>query len=814
LHHSTASGGFGLVELLAVSAAGIALSLASYTMYRKGADARDVAQERSNVAALTQNVERIYSGRNAFGGLTTTSALSQGAYPAAMVPPASTFATGIVNVWGGNVSVASATVDGGIPGNGFTITYSNVPSSVCAAFAVAAGVGFEEVTVRSGLLGSGDIHAGSVLASDGRVVDPAVAAQRCSGSGLSTVSFTHASFPLARTTCAGSGPITPNVENLTASCPDTGAGNGLPQLVSDPGPDQYEHTWPQSHSQDGSCGPSGTIVWGAWTLPTPTHDCADQCIPVHSSTTDNRNASCPGGQIVSSRGAYLYQPGWPQTQTTTIDQTCATPIGPLGGQQVNVGQWTPVLTCAPACLAPSPSTSTAIRACPAGQIDAQPPYAPNGIADTTVRTYACSTPIGPLTYTDATTTDNRCAPACVAPAPQTQWLPRSAPCPPGQTGAHTWEAEQARAASCPAPTGPVGPWSAWTDTGSTRNDLNTCATPPPPCVHPPMPPTSQSPACSSGVGSWTQSRTCVESACQPAGGLTTWTCSTWTPASEPPSCAPTCVVPTPSTQTQCGPHTASAPCLAGQTGAHTWRWTQSRSASCPSPTGSVAWTAWTDTTARCAELDTCAPPTCSWPSAPPPPACSDGSTQAGTWVHATCPSWAFNASAPCPSPPTCSWPTAPSSTPVCPSGGNQTGGTWVHGATCPAWVYSGGSCPAPPAPTLYPYCNGGATTHCMSTVFPPPMGAPPAQGGVSAIVNDDTNCCHTMTHPSDWSIGWSAVAGGTVGAGCAASGNGTNNQCLQTGSCRDGYTATATVRHVPSNTTRTYVFTYSCEIRH
>jgi hypothetical protein len=94
------------------------------------------------------------------------------------------------------------------------------------------------------------------------------------------------------------------------------------------------------------------------------------------------------------------------------------------------------------------------------------------------------------------------------------------------------------------------------------------------------------------------------------------------------------------------------------------------------------------------------------------------------------------------------------------------------------------------------------------------MGGPPAQGGVSAIVNDDANCCHTMSNPADWSIGWTGVAGGSVATGCAASGNGTNNQCMIIGACGDGYTATATVRHLPTNTTRTYVFTYACEVRH
>lgn len=768
--HPLPTPGFGFVELLAVIAAGSLLAAATYGFYRKTADARDVAHERTNVAALAENVRRAYAGRNAFGGLTTASALAQGVYPSDMVPRRDGF-TSVPNPWGGTVAVAAATVDGGIAGNGFTIAYSNVPPSVCAAFAAAAGVGFEEVTVRHGQLASRDLHVGSVLDAAGRNVDPALAAQRCAA-GLSSVAFTHGSFPQARITCAGSGPIPPNAETLTASCPETGATNSLPQLVSDLGPDQYNHTWPQTHEQDGTCGPSGTIVYGPWSPATPTHACADQCIPANSSTTDNRITGCPAGQLVSAPGPYLYQPSWPQTQTVTTSRACATPIGPLGGQQVNVGAWTPMLSCAPACSAPAPSTTTAARACPSGQIDSQAPFTVNGITDTTTRTWTCALPIGLATYVDATTTQNRCAPACVLPTPsmETRCISpvQSSPCPQGQTvGSHTFRLAEARSASCAAPTGAFA-WSGWSSTGARCDESNTCAPPPPPSCPP------------------------VSTAC---------------PAASPAG------------YTVFGPYangtgkfcTETKACPAGYSGSNTSYRTDYTAAT---PTTCASWSPWNVYTpgSGC----TATPPGCSWPSAPTStPACPApyaSTPQTGQWIHgATCPAWVWQQTAPCPA---CSWSNPPSATPACAGGGNEQGGTWVHAATCPDWVYSGGTCPPPPAPTLYPYCNGTQRVSCMSTVFPPPMGGPPAQGGVSAIVNDDTNCCHTMSNPSDWSIGWSNVHGGTVGAGCAASGNGSNNQCLQTGSCSAGYTATATVRHIPSNTTRTYAFTYSCEVRH
>jgi len=833
LHLSSASG-FGVIELLAVVAAGSLLAAATYGLYRTAANARDVASERSNVAALAENVERVFAGRNTYGGLTTSSALAQGVYPSAMVPRHSGFGS-VPNPWGGTITVAAATLDGSVAGNGFTITYSNVPPSVCAAFAVAAGVGFKEITVRQGQLSGRDPHEGSVLDASGRNVDPARAAQRCAA-GMSSVAFSHASFPQARTTCAGSGPIPPNADTLTASCPETGTANSLPQLVSDPGPDQYNHTWPQTRSQDGACGTSGTIFWGPWSPATPTHACADQCIPTNTSATDNRVANCPAGQLVSAPGPYLYQPSMPQTQTITTTRVCATPIGPLGGQQVNVGAWTPTLSCAPACSAPPSSTTTTSRACPPGQIDGQSPFTPNGITDTSTRTWACPLPIGAATYTDSATTQNRCAPACVLPSPATETRCtspiQSTPCPSGQgVGAHTFRMQEARAASCAAPTGAFA-WSSWTNTGARCDESNTCAPPPPPaCVHTPSPALSQSQACGVGtIGSWTQTRTCSESVCPAAGGPTTWTCTPWTPTSAPPSacspvCAPVsnaCPAADRAGYTVNGPYTNGTgtfctevkACPAGYSGSNTSYRTDYTAAT---PSTCANWSPW----GIYAPGSGCAvaPPSCSWPTAPiATPACPApyaSTPQTGQWVHgATCPNWVWQQTAPCPSPPSCSWPTPPSTAPACPGGGVQQGGTWAHGGTCPDWVYSGGTCPPPPAPTLYPFCNGAPRTGCMSTVGPPPMGGPPAQGGVSAIVNDDTNCCHTMSNPNDWSIGWSGVVGGSVGTGCAASGNGANNQCLVIGGCHDGYTATATVRHIPSNTSRTYAFTYACEVRH
>lgn len=81
---------------------------------------------------------------------------------------------------------------------------------------------------------------------------------------------------------------------------------------------------------------------------------------------------------------------------------------------------------------------------------------------------------------------NTCV-ACRGPETETstQWVGASQACPAGQTGAHTWEAEQVAirqgSYSCPAgttaaPAPTYGGWSAWNFTGNRRNESNTCVT--------------------------------------------------------------------------------------------------------------------------------------------------------------------------------------------------------------------------------------------------------------------------------------------------------------------------------------------------
>jgi len=184
------------------------------------------------------------------------------------------------------------------------------------------------------------------------------------------------------------------------------------------------------------------------------------------------------------------------------------------------------------------------------------------------------------------------ADACVPPAP----VVTTGACPAGQTGAITFT----NTATCPSSTSVVS-WSGPVQTGSTCVPIG----PPPPasCTVPVGTVrnwTVSGASCSAARGGTVASGSSLvwTDAGSPTTGNASFQCTNGTLAntanagatcvdSTPPP--PTCVVPSPSTQTQ------MLSCASGQYGAIT----QSRSASCPSPTGSVSWTSWSTTSNTC-----------------------------------------------------------------------------------------------------------------------------------------------------------------------------------------------------------------------
>jgi hypothetical protein len=242
------------------------------------------------------------------------------------------------------------------------------------------------------------------------------------------------------------------------------------------------------------------------------------------------------------------------------------------------------------------------------------------------------------------TTSNTCT-ACPAPSTQSelQWVATPSSCAAAQYGNRSWEREQTRSRgvsySCPAGTttlpGPTyGAWSAWTNTGATRNQVNTCVNCPSPTTQTQNQWVATPSSCAAGQygnRSWereqSQSRS-VSYNC-PAGTTSlppasygSW--SAWSDTGATRNQVNTCAsCPAPSTQTQTQWVASSAACPAGYTGSHTWEREQSSSRSisysCPAGTTTLppatvgGWSAWADTGATRNVVNTCtAPPAASF----------------------------------------------------------------------------------------------------------------------------------------------------------------------------------------------------------
>lgn len=135
--------------------------------------------------------------------------------------------------------------------------------------------------------------------------------------------------------------------------------------------------------------------------------------------------------------------------------------------------------------------STCVGACPAKPADGSRSFAgcAAGQYGSWTQTYTWTSAAYPTcwnqtAWSPATAPGGACT-SCPANATlyNYRWVDRSQACPAGQTGSITWQAEQrqsyVRSYSCPAGTASLpaptyGSYSAWSDTGNTRNTVNTC----------------------------------------------------------------------------------------------------------------------------------------------------------------------------------------------------------------------------------------------------------------------------------------------------------------------------------------------------
>ena len=303
-----------------------------------------------------------------------------------------------------------------------------------------------------------------------------------------------------------SSPITPNwnawLLNTGAPCvscpaPSTATETRFTAQTGACGAGQYGSTsWDQEESRSQTttynC-PAGTQAlppptiapWTGWTATGATQNNASSCVacPANTSATETDwvadAQACPVGQV----GTHTFE----REVTRTRSETYSCPAGTLTAPTPTVSftPWTPtgalrnvVNTCAvPVCSGNASETQWigANGTCPVGQTGSITWQKEQ------VRTRTCSSP--PAwdawsAWTDTGNTNsvvNTCvAASCTGNASETQWIAHNDPCPVGEAGTNSWEAEETRTRTCTTP--PT--WDAfggWTETGARRNTVYTCA---------------------------------------------------------------------------------------------------------------------------------------------------------------------------------------------------------------------------------------------------------------------------------------------------------------------------------------------------
>ena len=428
--------GFSLLEVTLGAALILGASVALYSMFAPASTAVSVKREVYRLDQLQRRVPALFAAAQDFQGIGTDPSLAELTGP---------------SPWGSfglsPIQVATA------PADGWAATYLQVPADACGKLVLREmGHGWHDVLVDGQAL----TRSTQVLPICGVPVGHTLEFRNWGGLRSKDSPFTLPPGSGSPGSVPPPVAIPPPVAAFTPapSSPSTSLPSSPPPPAPPPAPAPAPLPAP------------------APVPPTPVYP--PVCVP---NPTQYQAALCPAGQI-SSVSPYS-QYGVQQQRTSSCPDKYGSPVW---------SSWTTTSdTCAPACSLPSPSTQYQAALCPSGQISSVSPYSQYGVQQK--RTASCPAPTGSYAWSSWTTVSNTCAPVCSAPAPtsttQYRWDPttRSAPCPSGQVGSHTWTAQQSRTAttsySCPAPTGayttnPVS-YSTWKDTGVITNEVNTCA---------------------------------------------------------------------------------------------------------------------------------------------------------------------------------------------------------------------------------------------------------------------------------------------------------------------------------------------------
>lgn len=520
--------GITLIEILLVATIVAAGVVGVFLFANKASVSAAVESEQAQVDRIVKTVESAFALQPNFAALGSNGA----AYLKEHAPQSglnfatdSTGATVLQTRLGGGkgtVALSSDTVrfrSGGASAasnNGFTLAYSGLTPAEC--------VGLINATLpRSSFVKIGEKRHLSIydpiVAENGKLlVDPGKLVNSCKDGNSHApdqAPVVYLSFAPSRA-AASSAP--PSASPLPSCAPTRET-----QLTGCPAGQVGSIT----QERHGTCtGPGNTMVYTAWA------DTENTCLPAGTTPPDEspdptpeacglikhtRTQACPAGQpghiveereIDTCRGTTSAWTGvldscqeppvatcTPSTREVSvacpagqggniiqsISTTCSSPIAiPVDSAPIDVSN-----SCTAACVAEGNCCSperegpvTTTDPCPAGT------YGATGAEQERYRGCLNATTQGPWGPWQTLSSSGSCT-ACPTPPPETQtdWVNRERACPPGQTGKITYQAEQVRTQSvsyaCPAgttslPAPTYGSWTAWTDTGNTRNEVDTC----------------------------------------------------------------------------------------------------------------------------------------------------------------------------------------------------------------------------------------------------------------------------------------------------------------------------------------------------
>ncbi|SSF10025.1 type 4 pilus major pilin [Klebsiella pneumoniae] len=181
--NSKSKKGFSLLELLLVLGIVAALIVASFIVYPKVRDARYVDIEAKHIGQIYASVRNVYAGKPDYSGLATTAvAIPAQFFPDDMLSKKTTWG---ISSWGGYVVVDANDVSpSGLAASSFTISYSDVPDSVCIRLITAVDSAFYNIYIsnQKGINGTSKNY-GTLVKQNGNNTDIALASPTCQSGG-------------------------------------------------------------------------------------------------------------------------------------------------------------------------------------------------------------------------------------------------------------------------------------------------------------------------------------------------------------------------------------------------------------------------------------------------------------------------------------------------------------------------------------------------------------------------------------------------------------------------------------------------------